>query len=69
MREGGSYIVREDGTEERVEGTTPHPDGNAARTPDGQVIDGPMPIPVAEAPPTPTSPPPAKKRDAPKEEQ
>ena len=55
--EGGSYIRHPDGRLERVEEPTQrHPDGDAARTANGEVIgtDGlPTPPPGPEARPTP----------------
>ena len=50
MSTGGSFILHSDGTRECVQPPTAHhPDGDAPRTADGQVIgtDGlPMPEPV-----------------------
>jgi hypothetical protein len=46
-RGGGSFVVQPDGTVDRAGGTVPHPEGDAPRTADGQVVrDGAVPAPT-----------------------
>lgn len=46
-RGGGSFVVQPDGTVDRAGGTVPHPDGDAPRTADGQIVlDGAAPAPA-----------------------